>query len=228
MTGKTALSNQIRMNFKTILHEITGNDLIARIKEINEIQQLTPRLNAKTLKYSFGMYVIDCDGYKTLRILQYKKTSQPPLMRFETKKMGEKILSLINEEFELCPKLNGLSPEDESCFSYQIGTCHGACVKAEDVGNYNQRVDGFLNKITLENRSFLLINPGREIGEKAFVWVDNGQVMGYGYYQLHHQIKTTKRLKERMTPIEQNPLISSIIRGFLFTEKSTDLISLNS
>lgn len=228
LTGKTALSNQIRRKFKKILQETTGNDLIARIKEINEIKQLKPPLNTRTLAYPLGLYLTENEGYKTLKIARYKKTEQPPLMRFVNEKMSDQMLSLISEEFDLCAKLNGLSPADESCFSYKIGECHGACEKVEKAVNYNERVDHFLEKIHLENRSFLLIGLGREIGEKSFVWIEDGQCLGYAYYELHHQIKTKKRRQERMTPIVHDELTASIIQGFLFTEKYTELISLNS
>ena len=72
--------------------------------------------------------------------------------------MGQKVLSLITEEFELCPKLNGLMPEDQECLSYKVGECRGACEKVESSEDYNKRVDQFLEKINLKSRDFLFIS----------------------------------------------------------------------
>ena len=137
------------------------------------------------------------------------------------------MLSLITEEFNLCPKINGISPPDILCLSHEVGECYGACEKKESPESYNKRVDEFLLKISLKNRNFLIIDNGRELGEQSFVWMSNGKCEGYGYFEFHHQIKTEKRLQERMTPVESDSYIEIIVKSFLFTEKYRELISLN-
>lgn len=227
LTSKTGLANKVRMNFKSIKYEVTGNELIARLKEINEIKQLNPKFNNRTLNYRNGLYLGDENGYKTLKIIPHDKINEKPIMRFENLRVAKNILSLIIEDFDLCPKLNGQSPKDKTCLSYKVNECFGACEGIESVEDYNKRVDEFLEKINIDNKSFLIIQPGRNQIEKAFVWVNKGHCEGYGYFDFHHQIKTQKRIRERMIKLENDITVESIIRGFLFSEKYNELISLD-
>lgn len=228
LTGKTGLSNQIRLNFKSVRHEVTGNELISRIKEVHEIRKLKPRFNSRTLNYPYGLVLEEKNGYKTLRIKNINSTHELPIARMENLRVARRLHSLINEEFELCPKLNGVTPSDQDCLSYKVGECYGACEGVETTEEYNQRFDEFLNKISLENKNFLIIAPGRKRSEQAFIWVYENQCQGYGYFEYHHQIKNIERIKERMTPLKEDAILQSIVKGFLFSEKYNELISLNS
>lgn len=228
LTGKSCLANRIRMEFASIRYEITGNELISWIKEANENKRLKPKLasDPKKFEFPYSMHVEVQDGYKILKLDKTQKKSKDSVFRILNLKMGQKILSLITEEFQLCPKLNSISPENLPCLSYEVGECLGACENAESPETYNQRVDEFLEKVKLENKNILLIEEGRQLGESSFVWVNDGVCVGYGYYEFHHQIKDRKRIKERMTKVEKNPDIDSVVKGFLFTEKYRDLITL--
>ncbi len=57
------------------------------------------------------------------------------------------------KEFDLCPKLSGLQVAKGPCFSYQSGSCAGACQGIESVKNIiserRRRSIHFLNKGTL-------------------------------------------------------------------------------
>ena len=227
LTSKTGLANKIRLNFKSVKYEVTGSELISRLKEINEIRQLKPKFNAKTLNYRNALYLGEENGYKTLRIKPHEKTTEEPIMRFENLRVAKNVLSLIIEEFDLCPKLNEQSPDDKVCLSFEVNECFGACEGIESTESYNERVDKLLDRINIEDRNFLMIQPGRNRLEKAFVWVNKGRCEGYGYFDFHHQINSQKRIKERMIKLESDIVIESIIKGFLFSEKYIELISLD-
>ena len=228
LTGKSGLSNRIRLEFESILHETTGNDLISWIKEANEINRLQPKFNQnlKQFEFPYSIYVEYENNYKVIAINRTQKKRNDAVFKIMNLKMGQKILSLITEEFQLCPKLNGISPEGLPCLSYEVGECFGACEREESVESYNFRVDEFLEKIKLENKNILIIEDGRKLGESSFVWVNDGVCVGYGYFELHHQIKDRKRIKERMTEVDSDSYIDSVVKGFLFTEKYRELITL--
>lgn len=228
LTGKSGLSNRIRIEFESIRHETTGNELISWIKEANEINRLQPKLNQniKRFEFPYSIYVEFENKYKIITISRTQKKRNDSVFKIMSLKMGQKMLSLITEEFQLCPKLNGISPEDLPCLSYEVGECYGACEQKESADSYNSRVDEFLEKIKLENKNILIIEDGRTLGESSFVWVNDGVCVGYGYYELHHQIKDRKRIKERMTEVETDSYIDSVVKGFLFTEKYRELITL--
>ncbi len=103
----------------------------------------------------------------------------------------------------------------------------GACEGKESTNPYNIRVNEFLEKITTEKKNFLIVENGRTLGESSFVWLKDGTCAGYGYFELNHQIKDAKRIQERMTEVESDPEVDSIVKGFLFSEKYRELIPLN-
>lgn len=226
LTGKNALSNKVRMAFENVKYEVTGNELISWIKENNELKLLKPKLNERSKKISFPylIYLGNKNGYKTLYIDKNNQTKENGILRMTSLSFAQNLLSLVTEEFELCPLLNKIAKCEESCFSYEVNECHGACVQKEDVASYNARVDAFLEKINLDNKSFLMTGNGRKIGESSFVWIEKGVCLGYGYYELHHQINTPKRIKERMIPIKSDAGVDSIVKGFLFSEKYRELV----
>ncbi len=228
LTGKTGLGNQLRIRFNHVKAETTGNELISWIKENHEIKTLKPALNSKRKKINFPYSIClqEKNGYKTLVINRSNKKNNC-LLRMSSLSFAQQFLSLITEEYELCPLLNGTSPCEEHCFSYEIGECHGACVGNESPEEYNMRVDRFLDKINLDNKTFLITGNGRTLGENSFVWMKDGVCEGYGYYEFHHQINNTKRIKERMIPVESDEDINSIVKGFLFSEKYREIIPLD-
>ena len=228
LTSKSAVSNQLRMSFDSVHYEETGNELISWIKEFSETKHLKPFLSTSRMKVRNAFYLEEKDGYKILQLHKYKKEGPAPLLKIMNLKLGLKLFQLINEEFELCPKLNGLIPPDQKCLSYEVGECRGACEGKESPEEYNLRIDQLLQKISLENRDFLLIGKGRKMGEKSFILIIDGYCQGFGYFELHHQIKSLERVKERMTVVEPMNEISHAIQWFLFSEKYEEIISLHS
>lgn len=228
LTGKTGLGNQIRMKFSHVKAEITGNELISWIKERHELKTLSPTLNSKRKKihFPYSICLEEKNGYKKLVIRRSQKKSTA-LLRMSSLSFAQSFLSLITEEYELCPLLNEISPCEEHCFSYEVGECLGACMGKEKAEEYNKRADEFLEKIDLEDKTFLITGSGRTLGENSFVWMKDGVCEGYGYYEFHHQIKNIRRIKERMIPVESDEDVDSIVKGFLFSEKYREIIPLN-
>lgn len=226
LTGKSNLSNKLKLSAAKIHYETTGSELISWIKENHEIKTINPVLNEnkKKLNFPFSIYINEENGYKQLKIDHSHYTKeQNAVLKMYSYNNAIRLLSLISEEFELCSKINGVYRGNGACLGYVVGECRGACIGKESQESYNQRVDEFLRKILIEDKSILIIGKGRSIGEKSFVWMKNGECKGYGYFDLNHQIKTEKLVKKRMISIENNEDVNSIVRAFLFTEKYLDL-----
>lgn len=230
LTGKSNLSNKLKLSAVEITYEITGNELISWLKENHEIKTLKPSLNEnqKKLNFPFTIYIDKKNGYKQLRIDRTNYESKLPyVLRMSSYNNAVRFLSLISEEYELCSKINEVYVGEGACLGYAVGECHGACVEAESTESYNVRLDKFLSKVCLENKSLLIIGRGRNLSEKSFTWFKNGTSKGYGYFDLNHQIKTEKLIEKRMIAIEENDEMNSITRGFLFTEKYVEIICLD-
>lgn len=230
LTGKSSLSNRLKLSAVEITYEITGNELVSWLKENHEIKTLHPSLNEnkKKLNFPFTIYIDEKNGYKQLRIGRTDLESKIPyVLRMASYNNALRFLSLISEEYELCAKINEVSLGKGPCLGYEVGECHGACIGKESTESYNERFSKFLSKVCLENKSLLIIGKGRNMAEKSFIWLKNGVCKGYGYFDLNNQIKTEELIWKRMIPIEENDDMNSMARGFLFTEKYLEIKNLN-
>ncbi|SMC31805.1 exonuclease domain-containing protein [Moheibacter sediminis] len=230
LTGKSNLSNKIKISATEITYETTGNELVAWLKENHEIKTLKPSLNEnqKKINFPFTIYNGFKNGFKQLRIDHTDYNSkQSHILRMNSYNNALSFLSLISEEYELCSKINDIYQGDGPCLGYSVGECHGACIGKESPDDYNKRVEAFQSKVCLEGKSILIIGKGRTLAEKSFVWIKNNVCKGYGYFDLNHQIKTEKLVQKRMIPIEENDDMDSMARGFLFSEKYLEIINLN-
>ncbi|UCE68924.1 MAG: ribonuclease H-like domain-containing protein [Flavobacteriaceae bacterium] len=54
----------------------------------------------------------------------------------------------------------------------------------------------------LEDRHLLLVDRGRNSGERSAIWLQGAQVRGMGYYSLNHQINNIHILETLLTPLE--------------------------
>lgn len=59
--------------------------------------------------------------------------------------------------------------------------------------------------IALKGRNELWIGSGRVLGEKSFLMLEEGQLTGFGYFELHHQIKTRAMLQNLMIKVSHLP-----------------------
>lgn len=229
LTGKTNLSNKIKQNVSKIIHETTGNELVSWLKEYQEIKTLKPQLNEIKQKSSFPFSIYIEENKKPYKQILIGKLDAPhpnELLRISSYNKAMTFVSLISEDFELCAKINEISTGNGPCLAHTVGECHGACIGKETPEEYNKRIDQLQAKLSTQNRNILIIDKGRRLGEKSFIWIKYGVCMGYGYFELNEQINTEERIRERMIPIEDSLDVNSIVKGFLFTEKYLEISSL--
>ena len=65
----------------------------------------------------------------------------------------------------------------------------------------------------------LIIDRGRDIDERSVILIENGQYMGFGFYQLNFQINNPEVLKSIITPMQNNRDAQHIIQGYLRKNK---------
>lgn len=228
INNRSELGRNLRPFANLIKYEITGNGLISKIKELNELKELKPVYNLSEPKTRFSIFIEKTNEFKALVIHRQTKNHKTPLVEFQDSKLAHEMLSTITKEFNLCPKLNRLTAPTNACFSYTIGECNGACLGVESIEEYNRRVQLFLDKIETKNKNFLLIGNGRTLSEKSFVWVKDDYCQGFGYFEFHNQIKDEKTIRERMTKVSKDKEFTKIIKSYLADEKYKELISLDS
>lgn len=198
--------------------ELTGSELIALLRESEIIKEKQPLYNRRLRKnkFPFALYdEIDSNRFIQLKIKSIAKETVIPITYFSSKKEGINYLFKIVEKYNLCQKLCNLFNTKGTCFHYSVKLCDGACANKIEPLIYNQRINNFIEDITLDKKSFFIIDKGRNRNEKSIVWIENGNYRGYGYAPFHFNGKQPKEWKNYIDEQKENRDIRTIINQFI-------------
>lgn len=227
-TGQTPKSKKIQLEVAAVTYDETGSELVALLKESEEIKRNKPKFNRALRRtvFTHGLFSFrDEEGYINLKIEKIKG-KQKPITTFSNHESGKSFMNKIVEKNQLCQKLCGLYKTASSCFGYDIKSCAGACISEEPAETYNKRVLNLIESHTFKNQNMILIDYGREVDERSAVLVENGVFKGYAYFNLNFQIHTTAVLKSILTPMEHNKDAQHIIQSFMRRHKRLKIIKL--
>lgn len=225
-TARDRKSKKIQIQVATVTFEATGNELIALLKESQEINANKPVFNRaiKRALFSHGLYhSIDNNGYINLNI-EPADGRKKVITTFTNKQSGKALLNNATEKHNLCLKLTGLEKTLSSCFKYKIKECGGACVNEENTKIYNNRVQVFIDMHTYSKQNIIIIDKGRDIDERSAILVENGIFKGYGFYDLNHQLNNIAILKSIIIPMENNRDTQHIIQAYLRKNKRLKIL----
>ena len=231
-TNDNKKSKKIQLEVVSVSYEETGNDLIAQLKESQEIKKLKPIFNhaLKTTIFQSQLYsYMDDNGYANLRIEKVPMEQEEEkniITTFTNYQQAKSFLYKITDEFHLCQKLNHLEKTEGACFNHSLKTCHGACIKLETPFDYNTRVQKFIDKSSYEFDDMLLIDKGRSIQEHSVILIKNGTYRGYGFFNLNFQINNLEVLKSIINPMENNRDTQHIIQSYLRKNKVQKILKL--
>ena len=231
-TNDNKKSKKIQLEVVSVSYEETGNDLIAQLKESQEIKQLKPIFNhaLKNNIFQSQLYsYIDKSGYINLKIEKVpieKEVEKNIITTFTNYQQGRSFLYKITDEFHLCQKLNHLEKTEGSCFNHDLKMCNGACIQSETFVNYNLRVQKFIDKSSYEFDDMLLIDKGRSIEEHSVILIENGTYRGYGFFNLNFQINNPEVLKSIINVMENNRDTKHIIQSYLRKNKVQKILKL--
>lgn len=212
-------------------YELTGNELIALLKESFEIKQLKPYYNRAQRRAAshYGIYsFIDNHGYIRFEPVRLSQERENPLITFASKKAATSFLDSIIEKYNLCQKLCGIYSSKNACFHYEIMECKGACIGKESPENYNQRAQQVINTYQYNSKSFYIIEKGRAEEELAVVKVKDNQYLGYGYLDRNILNENQSLLDDCIKKYPDDRDTRQIIRHYLHTGKPIDLIRISS
>ena len=227
-TNDNRKSKKIQLEVDSVTYEETGNDLIAQLKESEEIKQNKPIFN-HALKRTLYEYQLssfkDTNGYINLKIEKADERNKA-VITFSYYQQAKLFLFKITEEFRLCQKLNGIHKTTSSCFLYSIKQCNGACIGDESPKVYNKRLLDFIEKNSYKNQSILIIDRGRDIDERSVIFIEDGIYKGYGFYNLNYQINNPEVLKSIITPMPDNRDAQHILQVYLRKNKVLKIVKL--
>jgi DNA polymerase-3 subunit epsilon len=225
-TGITKSAKKIQAEVFTVTYEETGCELIAHLKEIEEIKINRPIYNRMSRKSNFAWALYsekDTNGYLNLK-LQKADGRKKEIISFMTLQEGKNMLFHISSQFNLCQKLTGLQVSKTNCFQYTLKECDGACIGEVSFEEYNKRVLEFIETNSFENQNLMLIDRGRTVNERAAILVENGVYKGYAFYDLNYQINNIEILKNILIPMPNNRETRNIIQNHIRKNKTSKII----
>jgi DNA polymerase-3 subunit epsilon len=225
-TGTTTKCKKIQTEVYTVTYDETGSELIALLKESEEIKINKPMLNRAQRKsiFQFALYAEkDEKGYLNLK-LQKADARKKEITSFASLQEAKNALFRITSHYHLCQKYTGLYITKKECFQYKIKECDGACIGNISPEEYNQRVQEFIEKNSFEDNNMILVDRGRNGSEHSAVLIENGIYKGYAFYDLNYQITNIEILKNILVPMQNNRDTRNIIQAYIRKSKTLKVI----
>jgi len=226
-TGTNRKSKKVQMEVYTVTYEETGSELIALLKESEEIKINKPIYNRAQRKslFQWALYPVKNEnGYISIS-LQKTDGRKKEITSFSSIQEGKNALFKITEKYHLCQKINGLYDTQNSCFKFKIKECDGACIGEIFPEVYNERVQEFIENNQFESQNTIIIDRGRTLEERSAVLIENGIYKGYCFFDLNYQITNVEVLRNIIIPMQNNRDTKNIINGYLRKHKVMKIIS---
>ncbi len=83
-----------------------------------------------------------------------------------------------------------------------------------------------VNYDSIEGKDLLILDKGRETGERSAIWIQGGELKGTGFFDLNHQINNIHILESIITPMESDKRVKHIIETYLKSGKAYKIIDL--
>jgi len=226
-TGTSRRDKKIQTEVFTVTYEETGSELIALLKESEELKVNKPIHNRVLSKavFPFSIYQnINKEGYLSLK-LQRTDARKKEIASFATHVEGQSALFKITDKFVLCQKINHLEAVKSHCFPFELNQCNGACISEESPEDYNIRVEDFLSNNEYQNQNIIAIDKGRNFQERSAVLIENGIFQGYAFFDLNYQVNNIEILRNIITPMKNTRDTKNIILSYLQKKKVYKIIS---
>ena len=222
-------AKEMQKEVASVSYEATGNELIALLKENQEIKQNKPKYN-RALKrdiFSHALYAFtDDNGYINLKIGR-ASSKKEHITTFTNLSQAKSTMTHWIDQYGLCERLTGMQTGTGNCFGYTIKNCAGACIEEESAEDYNERVRALIDKYSYENQNMIVIDKGRDIDEKSALLIEDGEFKGVGYYNLNHQINHIDIIRNIITPMKNNRDAQHIIQSHLRRNEKLKIVQLS-
>ena len=120
-------------------------------------------------------------------------------------KTGNKLISIIKEYNDLI----SLKPKLKK--------------KSKNIDKYDFKKD---LDFRFEDDNFLIIDKGNSHDNKSFIWIKNHNLIGYGFFNLNHQINNSELLKKLVVSVKYPEKILSVIKYFYKIKKFNSIVKI--
>lgn len=220
-TNTSPKSKKIQTLVAAVTYEATGSELVALLKESEEIKRNKPIFNRALRRtiFTHALYsFVDKNNYINLKI-DIADGRKKPITTFSNRQSGKSFIAKITSDYNLCQKLTGTYKTKTSCFNYDIRECNGACICEELPEEYNKRVRALIEKNSYANKNMVIVDRGRDVNERSAIFIKDGVFQGLGFFNLNHQINNIEILESIITPMQNNRDTQHIIQSYLRRNK---------
>ena len=229
-TNTSPKSKKIQSLVAAVTYEATGSELVALLKESEEIKRNKPIFN-RALRgsiFTHALYsFVDENNYINLSVSKADNRKKA-ITTFSNLQSGKSFISKAISDYGLCQKLTGEYKTKSSCFNYDIKECNGACIGKEPASDYNKRVLALIDKNSYTNKNMVIVDQGRDIDERSAILIKDGVFQGLGFFNLNYQINNIEVLESIITPMQNNRDTQHIIQSYLRRNKKVKQISIDS
>ena len=221
-TNNSVLFKKVQKETYTVTFEKTGNELIAILKEAEEILLNKPKYNKVTKKgiFPYSLYIkTNLQGYLYFS-LEKTDGRKKNYMAFTSLSEGRKFVDQITAELELPfylevihEKKSKKVTEETFCTTFEV-----------DYKEYNKLLLSLLQNYNIDDGHVLILDKGRSINERSAVVLENGKLSGYCFYDLNYQINDPARVAANSTPITFHRNNRNIILNYLNKKTGYKLI----
>jgi len=192
---------KLQKETRKVTYDKTGSDLIAQLKEYEELKRIKPHYNQpKGRLFTHGLYTeTDKKGFVLLKINSITKDSEA-IITFNGSESGASFLQKISNELK---------------------------IGKDNVEAHNAEIKEHLLKYSLGKRTLLLRDKGREIGEQSVIFIKDGVYKGFGHCELNHQINNIHILESIITPAKGDANTNHIITSHLRKKGNHKIVELN-
>ena len=209
-TSSKQQSRRMQKHIHQVSFEKTGNELIASLKVRHELRKLNPLFNPPPRErlFEYALYTQkDQDGF-THWILDKADGRKKMVSTFTNYRQGLSFLKILKSKFNIHNSYIHSSRQ-------QWEEIHQRNSQVQlDKASHNRISDELANQLFLGKSSFVLLDKGRQTGEKSIIALKQGKVIGYGYTTLNHQLYTPSILNAILVDIPSDANTLHLVRNY--------------
>lgn len=202
--GVSKNAKRIQNEVFAVTFEECGNELIASLKEREEILVNKPVLNVAQRRSMFlwGVYLDNIQQNPELKISKIDGRKKE-IAAFKTQKNAIEFINNLQ-------KIDVIESESFQKF-IEENTTENSLI---------QKIEYFQTK----DQSFIMVMKGRRVDEKSAVVIKNGSFKGYCFFDLNYQLLNADVLDKLLIPLTHTKDALNIIKYYLYNKKDFRLI----
>lgn len=193
----------------------TGTELMALLYECKLIKHYWPKFNRALKQFEPKFDLIEyTDQTQRMRlaIVKHHKNNRPIKTYERVYDATEELLHLI-EKFDLNILYCHFYNQDK----FDANAIDRLTVGEEElsVGNYNQKVFLAIDFIQKINNSYYIVDKGRNVEEKSYVFVQNNTVKAFGFFDVFLSFHSIEEIIKNDDLVSSNYYMVQLVESFI-------------